>query len=184
MLFIPGFVISLATFPGVVVHEFAHEKVCDALGVPVFEVAYFRLGNPAGYVLHAEPERYRDAFAISVAPFLVNTLVAAGLFAIVAIRWGEPGGLGVATDELGAVGWAMVWIGLAVGMHAFPSTGDAGEIWRRTTSEWRSAPMVLLGLPFVLLIYLANLLSVLWFDAIYALGIFVATVSVVGSLPV
>lgn len=183
MLFVPGFVVSLLTFPGVVVHELAHEKLCNALGVPVFEVTYFRLGNPAGYVLHGEPARYRDAFAISVAPFLVNTVLALALFGAVATAWGRPDGMGLVTDELGVAGWVLLWLGFSVGMHAFPSTGDAGEIWRRSRAEWRTAPLTLLGLPFVLVIYVANVLSILWFDAIYAFGLLVAASLVVTAVP-
>ena len=184
MLFIPGFVISLLTFPGVVVHEFAHKKLCDAFAVPVHEVAYFRLGTPAGYVLHEEPERYRQTFAISVAPFLVNTIVALGLLGAAAFVWGRPDALGLRTDDLGVLGWLVVWVGLSTGMHAFPSKGDAKEIWRRSRAEWRTAPLTLLGLPFVLVIYVANLLSVLWFDGLYALGLLGVALIAVGYLPV
>lgn len=183
MLFIPGVVVSLLTFPGVIVHEFAHEKLCNALGVPVLEVAYFRFGNPAGYVLHGEPARYRDAFAISVAPFLINTVLALALFGAVAAAWGRPDGMGLVTDELGVVGWVLLWLGFSVGMHAFPSTVDARSIWNRSTAEWRTAPLTLLGLPFVVVIYAANLLSVLWFDAIYAFGLLVAASLVVAAVP-
>ena len=184
MLFIPGFVVGLLTFPGVIVHEFAHERLCNAFDVPVHEVVYFRLGTPAGYVLHEEPDRYRQTFAISVAPFLINTVLALVLFGAVAVAWGRPDGMGLVTDELGTVGWALLWLGFSTGMHAFPSKGDAREIWRRSQAEWRTAPLTLLGLPFVLVIYVANLLSVLWFDAIYAFGLLVAASLAVASVPV
>lgn len=184
MLFIPGFVISLLTFPGVIVHEFAHKKLCDYYSIPVLETVYFRLGNPAGYVRHAKPKRYRQAFAISVAPFLINTLVALALFTVAAALWGRPETLGLRTDDLGIAGGLVVWLGFSVGMHAFPSTGDAQSIWNRSQVEWRAAPMTLLGLPFVVIIYVANLLSILWFDAIYAFALLGASLFVVGSIPV
>lgn len=180
---VPGFLVSLLTFPGVVVHEFAHRTSCDAFDVPVAEVAYFRLGNPAGYVVHGEPTTYRQAFAISVAPFVVNTAVALALFGVVASLWRRPDAVGIATEELGVAGWLLLWVGLSAGMHAFPSRGDAKQIWRRSLAEWRSSPLVLLGMPVVVLVYAANLLSVVWFDAIYALGLLAFVLLLLGTLP-
>ncbi|WP_132057224.1 metalloprotease family protein [Halorussus amylolyticus] len=178
MLIIPGFLISLVTFPGVVVHEFAHKKVCDRYDIPVAEVCYFRVGNPAGYVLHDEPERFRASLAVSVAPFVLNTALALGLFGALALLWGKPDGSGLYVDQFGAPAYGLLWLGASVGMHAFPSTGDAETIWNRTKREWRSAPLVLLALPVVAVIYVANLLSFFWLDAIYALGLlFVAVIS-------
>jgi len=42
--------IALVTFPGIILHEWAHKFFCDRTGVPVYKTCYFRLGNPAGYV--------------------------------------------------------------------------------------------------------------------------------------
>ena len=43
--------ISLVTFPGVIVHEAAHLPFCRLRRMPVVEVCFFRVGNPAGYVI-------------------------------------------------------------------------------------------------------------------------------------
>jgi hypothetical protein len=40
---IPGFIISLLTFPGVIVHEWAHKIACNLFDVAVFRVVYFKL---------------------------------------------------------------------------------------------------------------------------------------------
>ena len=56
-MIIPGFVISIATFPGVIVHEFAHQLFCRLAKVAIFEVCYFRIGNPSGYVTHEIPKK-------------------------------------------------------------------------------------------------------------------------------
>lgn len=66
MLLIPGWLISLLTFPGVIIHEWAHKKFCEWLGILVHKVVYFRFGNPAGYVLHEPPKTYKQTFWISV----------------------------------------------------------------------------------------------------------------------
>jgi hypothetical protein len=68
-----GVFTSLITFPGVVVHELAHKKFCDWFGIPVYKVAYFRFGNPAGYVMHAEPIKYSAVFWIAFGPLVINS---------------------------------------------------------------------------------------------------------------
>ncbi|GAB7019314.1 DUF3267 domain-containing protein [Halostagnicola bangensis] len=179
MLAFIGFFFSLLTAPGVVVHEFAHKKACDLMGVPVVDVAYFRLGTPAGYVQHGEPDRYWQSFVISVAPFLLNTAIAFCLFvgfAAVVLSSGIPEvgaslDLSLTTTETVVVALVLGWLGFSVGVQAFPSTGDAKTLWNRSLSEWRRSPIVLLGIPFVIVIYVANLLSWFFLDVLYAVGL-------------
>lgn len=47
MFFIPGQLIAALTFPGVIVHEMAHQLFCRLFRVAVLDVCYFRFG-PAG----------------------------------------------------------------------------------------------------------------------------------------
>jgi len=176
--------VRLFTIPGVVVHEFAHKQACELVGVPVLEVVYFRFGDPAGYVRHGQPERYREAFVVSVAPFLVNTVVAFAIFLGLATMISTTGELWTAASETVAIAAVLGWFGLSIGMHAFPSTGDANLLWRRSRAEWRRSPSVLLGVPVVVVIYAANLLSWLWADVLYALGLGVVAFSVVGVVAV
>ncbi|AHG00457.1 hypothetical protein HALLA_18295 [Halostagnicola larsenii XH-48] len=174
----------MLTIPGVVVHEFAHKKACDLMGVPVVDVAYFRLGTPAGYVQHREPDRYRQSFVVSIAPFLLNTVLAFCLFVALAIVVRSSGvlegGVGLETalpgEEIVAAVVVLGWLGFAIGSQAFPSTGDARTLWKRSQSEWRRSPAVLLGIPFVIAIYVANLLSWFFLDTLYALGLLVLAV--------
>jgi hypothetical protein len=44
---IPGQLIALLTFPGVIVHELGHQLMCRFLRVAVLDVCYFRVGRPA-----------------------------------------------------------------------------------------------------------------------------------------
>src|SRR6478752_1138976 len=76
-MIIPGFLITLLTFPGVIVHELAHQLFCRLYKVPVFEVVYIRMGNPAGYVLHEKPASKWHSIMISIGPFFVNTILGA-----------------------------------------------------------------------------------------------------------
>ena len=70
MFFIPGFLIALVTFPGVIVHEMAHQLFCRLFRVAVLDVCYFRLGNPSGYVLHESPRTTAQHLVIGIGPFL------------------------------------------------------------------------------------------------------------------
>ncbi len=170
----------LLAAPGVVVHELAHEAACRLVGVPVLEVAYFRLGDPPGYVRHGQPDRYRESFVISVAPFLVNTVVAFGCFVGLATIVAGVDAVGSAPRSTLAAAAVLCWLGLAIGTEAFPSTGDARTLWNRSRAEWRRSPSVLIGVPVVAVIYLANLLSRLWADVAYAAALFVVAAWTVG----
>lgn len=191
----------LAMAPGVVVHEFAHRQACRFVGVPVTEVVYFRFGDPPGYVRHAQPGRYRESFVISVAPFFVNTAVSLAAFlGFGVLAWSigvadaiVVGDVGTTVNGLWAVANAaslervallvvLGWLGLVVGLQAFPSTGDANALWTRSRAEWRRSPVVLLGVPIVAVIYAANLLSWLWADVLYALGLAILAFYAVGTL--
>lgn len=161
-MLIPGFIISLLTFPGVIVHEMAHLCWCRLFGIRVHRVCYFRLGNPAGYVLHDSPAHAWQHLVIGLGPFVVNTL--GGFF------------LGAAMvrhhrQEL----WLVVlwyWLAVSIAMHAFPSIGDARSIWSAAWSRKSPLPVKLLSLPLVPFIYLLALGSIFWLDVVY--GVVVA----------
>lgn len=176
------YLFHLFTFPGVVVHEFAHATACRAVGVPVLEVVYFRFDDPPGYVRHVNPARYRQSVVISVAPFLVNTIVSFGAFLGLGVLASTTESLGTAQPETIIAGVVLAWIGLSVGMHAFPSTTDAKTLWDRSRQEWRRSPIVLLGIPVVALIYVVNLLSWLWAHVFYAIGLLVTALYLVWTL--
>ncbi|MFO1485735.1 MAG: metalloprotease family protein [Verrucomicrobiaceae bacterium] len=161
MIIIPGFVISILTFPGVIVHEAAHQLMCRLTGTPVLNVCYFRVGNPAGFVIHDAPSTGWKHFLIAVAPFLINTI--AGM--LIAL----PAGLAVAgKGEPGPLDVTLGWLGISVAMHAFPSTGDASSLWHSIRAPGASWLLRIIGFPVVAVIYLGAALSVVWFDAIYA----------------
>ena len=165
MFFIPGELISLLTFPGVIVHEAAHMLFCRLRGVAVLEVCFFRVGNPAGYVLHEEPRDFTTGFFISVGPFIINTLLCAFFCfpAFVPVRvFGQ-------TDYLA---YFMLWLGVSIGMHAFPSTQDAAVLWQHARKAAGALhPLALLSFPLVVVIYVANLGRIVWLDYLYGLAI-------------
>ncbi len=163
-MFVPGFVISILTFPGVIVHELAHQLFCRWFKVPVFEVVYFRVGNPAGYVLHEAAQNKWQSMVISIGPFFLNTVVGA----LIAL----PPSLPVFEfhhPEL--LHYLFIYLGVSIAMHAFPSTGDAAVIWKNINEEDTSIWVKIVGYPVVGLIYLGSLGSFFWLDLAYGIGV-------------
>lgn len=165
MFFVPGVIIAVLTFPGVIVHELAHQLFCRWLGVAVLDVCYFRFGNPAGYVVHEPPRTPLQSVLIGVGPFLVNSI----LGVLIAVPAAIPVFvLGARESPLHKL---MLWLGISIAMYAFPSTGDAAVIWQ---ALWRQpAPVLvrLIGTPLVGFIYLGALGSIVWLDVLYGFGI-------------
>ena len=75
-------------------------------------------------------------------------------------------------DELPGFSVLLLWLGISIGMHAFPSTVDANNIWMLAKAEARKRNILaILSFPIVILIYIANALKFMWFDALFGLGI-------------
>jgi hypothetical protein len=71
---IPGILIALLTFPGVIVHESAHLLFCRLRRVAVFDACFLRVGNPLGYVVHERVTDFVTLWLVSAGPFLVNSV--------------------------------------------------------------------------------------------------------------
>ncbi len=164
MFFVPGPLIALATFPGVIVHELAHQLFCRWFRVPILNVCYFRFGNPAGFVLHEPTNNHWHSLLISVGPFLINTIVGA----LIAF----PAALPVLRFEAGdPLDYLLIWLGVSVAMHAIPSTGDAKALWATASSPGMPGLAKLVAAPVVGVIYLATLGRFFWLDLIYGVGV-------------
>lgn len=164
-IIIPGFVIGIATFPGIIVHEAAHMLFCKLRNVAVLDVCFFRLKNPCGYVVHENIEDFNTAFLVSVGPFIVNSLLCMFIC--------FPAFLPVKVFEImNLPSIFLIWLGVSIGMHAFPSTGDAHNLQQQAKKAAANLnPLAIISYPLVILIYIANALRMVWFDAIYGLAI-------------
>ena len=175
MFFIPGIVITLATFPGVIVHELAHQLFCRWFKVPVFGVVYVQFKNPAGYVLHETPQRKWQSIMISIGPFIVNTIIGA----IVAL----PAALPVFKfNNAGPLDYLLIYLGVSIAMHAFPSRGDANVIWDMVNEKDTAWWIKLVGYPVVGLIYLGSIGSFFWLDLLYGIGVAIGLPNLIISL--
>jgi Putative zincin peptidase len=163
-MFIPGPVIALLTFPGVIVHEIAHQLFCRIFRVAVLDVCYFRFGNPAGYVIHEPPPKAAQQILIGIGPFFVNSILGA-LIALPAV-------IPVMRFDAGSpLDYLLMWLGVSIAMHAFPSTGDAKSIWSAVQSGKIAGPARLAAMPVVGLIYLCAAGSMFWLDLIYGMAL-------------
>ncbi|WP_302083416.1 metalloprotease family protein [Salinibaculum rarum] len=179
-------VLTTVTFIGVVFHEFAHKKFCQRYHIPVSKVVYFQFDTPAGYVNHAKPKYYRAMFFIAIAPFLINSTLAYGVFYTLAVyhrfftapslTWPPSPGL--------IIFGLMVWFGVSLSLHAFPSRQDASEVWSHTKAAWTRNPFVLLGVPVIALIVLLNKFKIIGIDFLYTAALVVGAYMATQALPV
>lgn len=157
--------VTILTFPGVIVHEMAHTLLCFLTRTRVLKVRLFRLGNPAGYVMHEKPHGAWKTILIGTGPFLVNTMAG---FLIAACAWVLWDG---ATARSVVVGAVLIWLAVSVVMHSFPSTGDAGSIWGTVRDRGCPVLVKVVAVPVAGFIYLGALGSVFWLDLVYALAV-------------
>jgi hypothetical protein len=164
MFFIPGIVITIVTFPGVIVHELAHQLFCRLYKIPVFKVVYFQTENPAGYVIHEVADNKFHNVMISVGPFFVNTILGALIALPAALPIMEFG-------NAGPLDYLLMYLGVSIAMHAFPSTGDAQSILQNLKDANTPFWIKMIAYPVVGLIYLGALGSFFWFDLIYGIAV-------------
>lgn len=164
MFLIPGQIIALVTFPGVIVHEIAHQLFCRISRVAVFDVCYFKFSDPCGYVVHEEPKKISQHVLISIGPFIINTI----LGALIAMSSAIP----VLKFSSGdALDFLLIWLGVSIAMHAFPSKGDANNIWEIIKNEETNWLAKILCFPIVVFIHIAALGSVIWLDFAYGMAV-------------
>ena len=112
---IPGQIVSLLSFMGVIVHEWAHQIACRVFGVRVLSVKYFSLSG--GHVIHDKVSQPLASICIALAPLVVNTTVAIICGCILAAMsyW---------QIDSAPLKILIIYLGITIGMHAFPSKQD------------------------------------------------------------
>lgn len=169
MFFIPGFLITLCTFPGVIFHELGHKWFCHLTKVPVHEVCYFRLGDPSGYVIHEQPKKFSQSLLISVGPLISGTIIALIFFILAE--------LSLSLHPL--IPLFCLWMGVSIAVNAFPSSGDADSLWEEANRHIKDDIWAIFGYPVVVIIQIANLLNFFWFDFIYAAMLWILAKSLI-----
>lgn len=164
-MIVPGFIIAIVTFPGVIVHEFGHMLFCKLRGVAVLDYCFLRFGNPAGYVVHEIPKDFTTTFLISVGPFIANSV----LCFVICLPAVLPFQFFGIKDP---VSYVVLWLGISIGMHAFPSPQDAQGLWQHAKVAAKQGNILaMLSFPLVGLIYVGHIASMFWADYLYGLAI-------------
>ena len=165
-MIIPGILISIATFPGVILHEAAHHLFCRLRKVPVYNVRYFQFDlNVAGYVAHGAIDNFTSTFLIAAGPFFINTILCLIICFPASIPY-------YFFNDRSFMTYFLLWLGVSIGMHAFPSNTDARHIWQQAKEEVQKRnTLAIISFPFVVLVFIANLLRFFWFDALYGYSI-------------
>lgn len=151
---------EILTAPGVAMHELGHVFFCITAGVKVHKVRLFQFGKTAGYVIHDEPVRFGQGFLISIGPLIMNslfTLFAFAKFNFVSGAW-QP--------------WVWLYFGLAVGLHAIPSDGDASALLHLANRRVFKSPLVIIGYPAVFMLYVFYWLKRFKLDWLYVAALF------------
>jgi len=173
MFFIPGEIIAILTFPGIIVHEMAHLLFCKFRKVAVLDVVYFRIGNPAGYVIHEKTDNFTSTFLVSMGPFFINTL----LCLLICLPAYMPMKFFNIDHPLS---YFLMWLGISIGMHAIPSSQDADNVYEQAKERIKDGNLLaIISFPIVGVVYLFNILRVIWSDAIYAFAIGVGIPSLI-----
>ena len=160
-------ILSYLTFPGVVVHEFAHAWACRRMKIAVVKVCYLRIGNPLGYVLHERPLYAIQHIMVAVAPFFVSTFLAMMISTIISVLFASH----ILIEPHYLVMPSALWLSFSVALHAFPSSGDADSLWEDVKSRQVGFFAKLLLVPVVALIRLTGLGARVWLDVLYAIEI-------------
>lgn len=171
MVVIPGWLIALITFPGIILHEFSHKLFCNWTNTPVVEVCYLNFKRiktntsdnyaPMGYVIHEQPKTLIASFLITIGPLIVNSTMAVLCGVIVALY------SMIYRNYL--VLFGLTWVGLSLGVHSFPSEVDAQSYYSQVKNKKVNIILHFIALLFVWIIQLANWCRFLWFDVIYAI---------------
>lgn len=166
-LAIPSQIVALLTFPGVVVHEVMEQLFCRWAGVAVLNVCYFRLGNPAGHVIHEPDLDLRKSLAIGLGPFFVNSLLGMLLAFPVVLPALE---FRVSTSQ----GYILAWLGISIAMHSIPSTENAKNLWHAVWSCQPSLLTRLLASPIIGLMCIVSAGRLIALDLLYGVAIVAA----------
>lgn len=166
-IYIPGELIALITFPGIILHEIAHRFFCDFFHVPVYSIRYFiPFSTTAGCVVHEPTNNIFKFFFIGCGPLIINSLVCMVLTFPFGLICALETNFIVSKSIIVHLGYIFItWIGLCAGLKAFPSNQDIAGLAILTESFWAKVCIY----PFIALIHIVNLNYIsFWIRFIYA----------------
>lgn len=159
-MYIPDIIISIATFPGIIIHRISQLLFCRISRIAVSDVGHFKSSNPRGYIVHEQPKDIYQLILLTIGPFLFNTLLGAFIAVSSSIPILERG-----SDN--PMDYLLLWLGISIAMHAFPNRKNIKNIWSIMKSETSSILTKVICFPFVLVIYIFSIGSYIWLDLVY-----------------
>ena len=166
VFFIPGVLIGLITFPGVMLHEYLHKKMCNWQKVKVYDVKYFTweseglFSDGMGYVKHAKTSFWKQT-KIGLAPLLAFF---PGIFLVMLSSFM------LESENLALLSLLLLWIGFSFLANMFPSRADLEHYFKESPKKNLSNKLISLFLtPIMILLYIFSYLEVVWADFIVAI---------------
>ncbi len=134
LIIIPTQLITSLTFPGVILHEIAHQFMCDLCNVPIYSVDYylFESDDALGRVTHKPTDSYYKELCIGLAPLLINSIVCMALTIPIGTAY-TLGTLFLDTNT-SPLQFFTLWIGFSCGFHAIPSKQDVAGLYELATT--------------------------------------------------
>jgi hypothetical protein len=70
------------------------------------------------------------------------------------------------------IAWFFYWLGISIGMQAFPSTTDLSHIWKLAPAEAKKGNVLaIVSFPILAALYPLNFLRVVWADLGYGIAV-------------
>lgn len=164
---IPQKIISILTFPGIILYNFFHVLVCKLKKIPIYKVCYFKFDNEnKGYVIHNQAENINDEILIGIFPFILNN--------ITGMLFGVPASILLLTERKVDIPIILLlWLSISIIINSFPSFSVISELSTLLKSKELTIPKLILIYPFLLFFKLSDSLKWAWFDLIYAIMIII-----------
>lgn len=150
-----GLLIRVLTFPGVILDALINKKTCEYLKIELFQVNYFSVTGEELPVIHDIPKEYSKTFGITILPFIIMSFISLLLFYIGLIL-------------IPNVEFLFLWLGVSIAAHSFPNATMGDLLWKNSIAEIKEGNyLALIGIPLVLIIYVARILHFFWLDIVY-----------------
>lgn len=162
MIMIPGFIIAILTFPGVIIHQLVQLIVCRILRVAVLDISFFKFKNPAGYVIHERPiESWKDLI-IGIVPFLVNSVLGATIASYSALSY-------YIFESGNSLDIIMIWLGISLAINAFPSPENSKNMWEAIDEPGVPLILKIFTFPIAGAMFIFSIGSMLWLNLFYSI---------------
>ncbi len=130
IIIIPGPLMDILTFPGVILHEMAHKFFCDHFNIKVSQVKYFSFGGISGsgisgIVHHEHVSNENHNAIIALSPLLINSLAALIIsmpYISILLHGAD------FVEELSFIDYFLIWVAFSCGFASLPSSTDLNSI--------------------------------------------------------